>query len=63
MNQRRKFWIPTVIELFGIFIIACGIGIEISMRADTGYLLISLGSGLVAFGGILYAKFKPWLER
>jgi len=62
MNQRKKFWIPMIVELIGIGVTSFGIGYEMAYGADFGFLLISTGSALIAAGGVLYVKFKPWLE-
>ena len=59
---RRRFWIPTLIELCGATLLATGLGYEIAVGADIGYTIITAGSLLIALGSILYAKFKPWLE-
>ena len=59
----RKFWIPTIVEIFGIAITSAGLGYEMAYKADTGFVLITMGSVITAFGGVLYAKFKPWLEE
>lgn len=51
-------WVSTVIiELIGIIVVSVGIGIELAMRADFGFLIITGGGLLVAAGGALYAKF------
>jgi len=31
--------------------------------ADVGYMLISLGSLMIAAGGILWSKLKPWRKE
>ena len=59
---RKRFWIPTLIELCGATLLATGLGYEIAVGADLGYTIITAGSLLIALGSILYAKFKPWLE-
>jgi len=41
----------------GIGIIGGGIGIELALGADLGYMLITGGSFFVAVGGILFGKF------
>ena len=52
-----KRLIPLILELAGIAIIGVGIGIELAARADIGYLLITIGSLLVAAGGVIWGKF------
>ena len=59
---RKRFWIPTLVELCGATLLAAGLGYEIAVGADVGYIAITAGSLLIALGSILYAKFKPWLE-
>ena len=61
--DRKKFWLPTIVELTGISLMCYGIGYEMAYQADFGYVMISLGSVITAAGGVLYAKFKPWLEK
>ena len=58
----RKFWIPTIVEIIGIAITSAGLGYEMAYKADLGFALITGGSVITALGGVLYAKFKPWLE-
>ena len=58
----RKFWIPTIVELVGIGLMCTGLGYEMAYKADLGYVIMTTGSVLIAAGGVLYAKFKPWLE-
>jgi len=52
-----KKLIPVTLELVGITAIGSGIGIELAMQADVGYVVISIGSVLVATGGIIWGKF------
>ncbi|MEM2191399.1 MAG: hypothetical protein QW540_08235 [Archaeoglobaceae archaeon] len=44
-------------------IVAIGVGLELTYKADVYYLLISMGSIMITAGSILFAKFKPWLEE
>ena len=55
MKSRLLF--PLTLELLGIAVIGGGIGIEVAMHADIGYVLISVGSVLVAGGGVVWGKF------
>ena len=48
--------IAIIIESIGIILIGSGITIEIKRRARRGYLLITLGSCLIAVGALLWAK-------
>jgi len=61
--SRRRFWIPTIIEVIGISVVCCGIGYEMAYQADLGHIAITCGSVITAGGGVLYAKFRPWLEK
>ena len=49
--------LPICLELLGIAVIGAGIGIEIALGADIGYIAITGGSCLVAAGGVVYGKF------
>ena len=49
--------IPIALELLGIAAIGTGIGIEIALGADIGYLTITIGSVMVASGGVIWGKF------
>jgi len=53
----RKYLFPIVLELTGIGAIGIGIGIEISLGADIGFTMITVGSLFVATGGIIWGKF------
>lgn len=54
--KKKGLIIATAIELVGIITVGSGIGIEIALGAQLGYVLITFGSCLLAFGGLLYAK-------
>ncbi len=56
MSKHRKL-IPITLELVGIAAIGSGIGIELGMGADIGYVCITIGSGLIATGGSIWGKF------
>lgn len=49
------------LETVGCVIILTGIAIEVSMRADLGYVLITSGAFIVAVGAMIFAKLmrKP----
>jgi hypothetical protein len=49
--------LPIILEILGVAAIGCGIGIEIGMGADVGYVIITVGSVLVATGGVIWGKF------
>ena len=55
--MKRRLMFPLTLELIGIAVVGSGIGIEVAMRADIGYLLITIGSVIVAGGGIVWGKF------
>jgi len=59
--MRRMF--AVTLELCGIVVIGGGIGIEIAMGADIGYMLITGGSCVVAIGGILWGKFERSIRK
>jgi len=48
--------IAAVIELVGVSAVATGLGIELALGADVGYMVITGGSLIVTAGGILYSK-------
>jgi hypothetical protein len=48
--------IATAIELIGIITVSSGIGIEIALGAELGYILITIGSVTTAGGGLIFAK-------
>jgi len=52
-----KKLIPITLELIGIAVIGGGIGIELALHADLGYMMITAGSLLVATGGVIWGKF------
>jgi hypothetical protein len=56
MLKNRKLF-PIILELVGIAGIGCGIGTEYSMGSDVGYLAITIGSVLIAIGGVIWGKF------
>lgn len=49
--------IPITLELVGITAIGTGIGIELATGAEIGYAVITMGSVLVAIGGVIWGKF------
>lgn len=54
--MKNLFLVSVAIEIFGIIVVACGLGIEIAYRADLGYTLITGGAVVVAGGGMLFSK-------
>jgi len=45
------------VELAGIAATGIGIGVEIAFHADFGYLILTVGSCLIAAGGVIWGKF------
>jgi NADH:ubiquinone oxidoreductase subunit 6 (subunit J) len=54
--SRWKLMAITV-ELVGIALTSIGLGIELTMHADIGYVAMTLGSTLLAIGGVIWGKF------
>jgi len=52
-----KKLLPIALELVGIAAIGTGIGVEIAAHAETGWVLVTAGSLLVAAGGVIWGKF------
>ena len=50
------------VELAGIAIVAIGIGIEIAYEASIGLISITIGSMVIAIGGLVWAKMVPLLK-
>ena len=55
MNEEKI--LPILIELTGIATIGVGIGIELATKADAGWVVVTLGSCVVAIGGVIWGKF------
>ncbi len=56
--MNRKLWtVAAIVELLGIAVVSVGIGVELFLRAELGFVLITGGSLGVAAGGVIYAKF------
>lgn len=49
--------IPIALELIGIATIGAGIGVELVMGAHIGLVAITIGSCLLAVGGVIWGKF------
>lgn len=49
--------IPIALELIGIATIGAGIGVELVMGAHIGLVVITIGSCLLAVGGVIWGKF------
>ena len=55
--MKRRLLFPISLELIGIAVIGGGIGVEVAMHADLGYILICVGSVVIAGGGVIWGKF------
>ena len=53
----KKRLVPIAIELVGISAIGAGIGVEMVTHADVGWAVVTIGSCLVAIGGVIWGKF------
>lgn len=56
MKNKMKLAAITL-ELLGIAVIGAGIGVELIAAADIGLVVITVGSCLVAAGGVVWGKF------
>ena len=56
MEKNRKL-IPIIIELIGISAVGAGIGLEISLGGQIYLVVITIGSCLLAIGGVIWGKF------
>jgi len=56
MFPKKLIVTSLVIELAGIALMSTGIGVELAMGADGGYLLITGGAVIVAIGSLLWVK-------
>jgi len=56
MKKNRKL-IPIIIELVGISAVGTGIGLEIGFGGQIYLVVITIGSCLIAAGGIIWGKF------
>ncbi len=45
------------IEVIGIAVTAAGIGVELATHAGLGWAMISVGSLILAIGGLIWGKF------
>ena len=49
--------LPVTLEVIGVAAIGVGIGVELATGADTGWVIVTTGSCLVAIGGVIWGKF------
>lgn len=52
----KLFILATAIEVVGVAVVGAGIGIELAMKADLGYMLVTGGALLIAGGGLIFNK-------
>ena len=52
-----KTVIPIAIELVGISAVGVGVGLEIAIGGEIYLITITVGSCLVAAGGVIWGKF------
>ncbi|AMU85975.1 hypothetical protein [Dehalococcoides mccartyi] len=49
--------LPIIIEVVGVAVVGTGIGVELATHADIGWATVTIGSCLVAIGGVIWGKF------
>ncbi len=49
--------VAVIIEVTGIVVTSAGIGVELATHADIGWVTMTVGSLLLAIGGLIYGKF------
>jgi hypothetical protein len=55
MNRIKP--LPVALEVIGIAAIGVGIGVELATHATIGWAIVTIGSCLVAIGGVIWGKF------
>jgi uncharacterized membrane protein YozB (DUF420 family) len=55
--MKSKMLLAIIVELIGIAAIGTGIGVELATHADIGWATVTIGSCLVAIGGVIWGKF------
>ena len=55
--MKGKRLIPVLIELIGISAVGIGIGLEITIGGQLYLVMITIGSLLIAMGGVIWGKF------
>lgn len=58
-RSQEKIAIACIIELVGIVLVSFAVAYEIACQADVGYVVISIGSMLIAAGGMIFSKLIP----
>ena len=49
--------LPIALEVIGIAAIGVGVGVELATHANIGWAIVTIGSCLVAIGGVIWGKF------
>lgn len=57
MAIKNNKLLPITLELAGVAIIGCGIGVELMMREAIGAVIITSGSLIVTAGAVIWGKF------
>lgn len=55
--SKRFFLLAVVLEVVGIATVGIGLGVEVALGGAIYFAVITLGSLLVAIGGVVFAKF------
>lgn len=55
--MKKRLYIPVIIELVGITTVSVGIGLELAIGGQVYLAVITIGSLLIAAGGLIFAKF------
>ena len=55
--MKKRHLIPIIVELAGISVVGIGIGLEIALGGAIYLVTITIGSLLIATGGIIWGKF------
>ena len=58
MRKRNTRLLAAALECLGIVVTSIGIGCELSYGGDLHFMIITVGSCLVAVGGLLWAKTR-----
>lgn len=55
--KKKHLMVPIVIELAGISVVGMGIGLEVALGGSAYLIMITVGSLMIATGGIIWGKF------
>ena len=56
--MNRTSLLPVALEVIGIAAIGVvGVGVELATHANIGWTVVTIGSCLVAIGGVIWGKF------